>query len=62
MSQKFSEFSVDELKLKDRELREKLFKLRFQHGIRRLDNPAQLCTIKKEIARVQTALTASLKK
>lgn len=56
MSQNLKELSVAELQIKDRELRESLFKLRFQHGIRRLDNPAQLSRIKKDIARVQTFL------
>ena len=57
MSQKFKELSVEELRAKDRELRESLFKLRFQHSIRRLDNPAQLSHLKRDIARVQTFLT-----
>ena len=56
MSQNLKDLSVAELQIKDRELRESLFKLRFQHGIRRLDNPAQLSRIKKDIARVQTFL------
>ncbi len=56
MSQNLKDLSVAELQMKDRELRESLFKLRFQHGIRRLDNPAQLSRIKKDIARVQTFL------
>ena len=58
MNQKFKDLSVEELRAKDRELRESLFKLRFQHGIRRLDNPAQLSRLKNDIARVQTCLTA----
>ncbi len=57
MSQNLKDLSVAELQIKDRELRESLFKLRFQHGIRRLDNPAQLSRIKKDIARVQTFLS-----
>lgn len=61
MSQDFKDLSVEELRAKDRELRESLFKLRFQHGIRRLDNPAQLSRLKKDIARVQTFLTAKEK-
>ena len=56
MSQNLKDLSVAELQIKDRELRESLFKLRFQHGIRRLDNPAQLSRIKKDSARVQTFL------
>ena len=53
MSQNLKDLSVAELQIKDRELRESLFKLRFQHGICRLDNSAQLSRIKKNIAHVQ---------
>ncbi|MCL2789336.1 MAG: 50S ribosomal protein L29 [Desulfobulbus sp.] len=48
--------SVEDLLKKDAELREGLFKLRFQHGIRRLENPAKLGLLKKDIARIQTVL------
>lgn len=61
MNQKYKDLSVEELRTKDRELRESLFKLRFQHGIRRLDNPAQLSRLKRDIARVQTCLSAKEK-
>lgn len=61
MSHKFGELSVEELAAKDKELRESLFKLRFQHGIRRLDNPAQLSRLKRDIARVQTFLSEKAK-
>jgi large subunit ribosomal protein L29 len=49
--------SGEELRKKDMELREELFKLRFQHGVRRLENPARLRQLRKDIARVQTVLT-----
>lgn len=49
--------SGDELRKKDTELRAELFKLRFQHGVRRLENPARLRQLRKDIARVQTVLT-----
>ncbi|MCW5198907.1 50S ribosomal protein L29 [Desulfobulbus sp. F3] len=49
--------SGEELRKKDTELREELFKLRFQHGVRRLENPARLQQLRKDIARVQTVLT-----
>lgn len=42
---------------KETDLREDLFKLKFQHGIRRLENPARLQQIRKDIARVHTVLT-----
>jgi large subunit ribosomal protein L29 len=46
----------EELQQKEKELREELFKLGFQHGIRRLENPARLQQLRKDIARVQTVL------
>ena len=49
--------SGEELLKKDKELREERFKLRFQHGVRRLENPARLRQLRKDIARVQTVLT-----
>jgi large subunit ribosomal protein L29 len=49
--------SVEDLLKKDAELREDLFKLRFKHGIRRLENPAKLGALRKDIARIQTVLT-----
>ena len=51
------EMSAEDLKKKELDLREDLFKLKFQHGIRRLENPARLNQLRKEIARVQTVLT-----
>ncbi len=47
----------EELQKKELDLREDLFKLRFQHKIRSLENPARLRQIRKDIARVQTVLT-----
>jgi len=51
------EMSAEDLKKKDSDLREDLFKLKFQHGTRRLENPARLAQIRKDIARVQTVMT-----
>ncbi|XOF32258.1 MAG: 50S ribosomal protein L29 [Candidatus Electrothrix sp. YB6] len=49
--------SGEELRKKETELREDLFKLKFQHGIRPIENPARLRQVRKDIARVQTVLT-----
>jgi len=49
--------SSEDLRKKEQDLREDYFKLKFQHGIRRLENPARLAQIRKDIARVQTILT-----
>lgn len=50
------ELSEDELNSKEAELRDQLFKLRFQHFLGQLDNAAKLRNIKKDIARVKAIL------
>lgn len=52
------ELGKDALLVKVRELSEEHFRLKFQHGIRPLENTAKLRQLRKEIARMQTALTA----
>ena len=39
------------------ELKNELFKLRFQHAINQLDNPHKIVEIKHDIARVMTVIT-----
>ena len=51
------EMSGEDLVKKELDLREDLFKLKFQHGIRRLENPARLNQLRKDIARVRTIMT-----
>jgi large subunit ribosomal protein L29 len=50
------ELTVDELKAKESELRDQLFKLRFQKSVGQLENPLKLKNIRKDIARIQTLL------
>jgi large subunit ribosomal protein L29 len=50
------EMSGEDLMKKELDLREDLFKLKFQHGIRRLENPARLNQLRREIARVRTVM------
>lgn len=45
-----------DLSKKVQDLREDYFKLKFQNGIRRMENTARLGQIRKEIARVQTVI------
>ena len=40
-----------------KELKNELFKLRFQNSLNGLDNPKKITLVKKEIARVNTVLT-----
>ena len=48
--------SNDELGTRERELREQLFKLRFQRATGRMENPMKIREVKREIARIQTLL------
>jgi large subunit ribosomal protein L29 len=50
------ELSTEELQHKEAELRDQLFKLRFQHSLGQLDNPLKLRNIKRDIARIKTIL------
>ncbi len=52
--------SVEELSKKEVEFKDDLFKLRFKHGIRRLENPSKLNLIRKDIARIQTILAEKI--
>ena len=48
--------SVEKLEEKLQELKKDLFMLRMQHATNQLDNPTQIATVKKEIARIKTIL------
>ena len=48
--------SPADLGKKVQDLREDYFKLKFQNGIRRMENPARLAQIRKDIARVRTIM------
>ena len=53
---KVRELGVEELKHKEQELNEQLFKLRFQKSIGQLDNALKLRETRRDIARVKTVL------
>ncbi len=46
--------STKELDAKLLELKDELFKLRFQQAINQLDNPMRIKAVKKDIARIKT--------
>ena len=50
------EKSVDELHLREKELAEQLYKLRFQRATGRIESPARMRQVRREIARIQTVL------
>ena len=50
------ELSAVELQTKLNDLKAELFNLRFQLAINQLDNPMRIKAVKKDIARIMTAL------
>ena len=53
----YKNMSVEQLQKELKDLKNELFKLRFQHSLKGLDNPKRMTLVKKEIARVNTVLT-----
>ncbi|MHB8882738.1 MAG: 50S ribosomal protein L29 [Thermodesulfovibrionales bacterium] len=51
------EMSPEELAKKEQEMRKELFNLRFQKATGEIENPMRIRTIRKDIARVLTAMT-----
>jgi large subunit ribosomal protein L29 len=52
----FRELTEDELLTKQEELKDQLFKLKFQHALGQLENAMKLKNIKKDLARIETVL------
>jgi large subunit ribosomal protein L29 len=50
------DLSPDELKGKEKDTREELFNLRFQHSTGQLENTARIPRVKKDLARIKTIL------
>ena len=50
------ENSLTELNEKLADLKDELYKLRFQHAINQLDNPKRITAVKKDIARFKTII------
>jgi large subunit ribosomal protein L29 len=54
--QQLRDKSIDELRSRERDLREQLFKLRFQRATGRVENPMKMREVRREIAQIQTLL------
>ena len=52
--QEFRDLMDDELVVKERELREELFNLRFQRATGQVENPMRIRLVRRDIARAQT--------
>ena len=55
------EKSIDELRNSETELKEQLFKLRFQKATGQIENPIKIRMVRKDIARVETVLAERLR-
>lgn len=53
-AQELKKLSASELEAKLLELKDELFKLRFQQAINQLENPMRIKAVKKDIARIKT--------
>lgn len=53
---KLREMNADELRGKERELQEQLFRLRFQKSLGQLDNALKIRETRRDIARVKTVI------
>jgi large subunit ribosomal protein L29 len=55
-AEKLREMGADELRGKERELQEQLFRLRFQKSLGQLDNALKIRETRRDIARVKTVI------
>jgi large subunit ribosomal protein L29 len=55
------EMTADEMKHREAELADQLFKLRFQKSLGQLESPMKIKNIKKDIARIKTLLNRAPK-
>jgi large subunit ribosomal protein L29 len=55
-ARELKELTAEELLKREKDLKEEIFNLRFQHSTGQLDNTARLKQVKKDIARLETIL------
>jgi large subunit ribosomal protein L29 len=55
-AQQLRDKSMEELETRRRDLSEQLFKLRFQRATGRMESPAKVKEVRREIARIKTLL------
>lgn len=55
-SKDIKDLSVDELRVKERDLTDELFRLKIRHTTGQLDSPAALKNVRRDIARIKTVM------
>jgi large subunit ribosomal protein L29 len=53
-AKELKDLTVDELRVKERDLYDQLFKLRFQAATAQLEKPATIRNVRRDLARVKT--------
>ena len=53
---KIRDLTMEELKLQETQLRDKIFRLRFQIAASQVENPASIHMLRKDLARVKTII------
>ena len=56
------DFTIAELAAKSRDLRQDIFNLRLQQASSQLEKPARLRTLRRDIARIETQISALRRK
>ena len=54
------DLTVEELRKRQKGMSEELFELKMKHSLGQVANPLQIRSVRKDIARVKTALNAKL--
>ena len=60
VADKLREQSIEELQQKEKDLRQELFNLRFQHATHQLENIMRIRTVRRSIARAKTVLAEKI--
>ena len=55
-AKELKDLTVDELQVKERDLYDQLFKLRFQAATAQLEKPATIRIVRRDLARVKTII------
>jgi large subunit ribosomal protein L29 len=62
LAKELRELGVEELRQKERELREEVCRLRLRKGVSQLENPMKMRESRRELARILTVLRESQRK
>lgn len=54
------DLTVEELRKRQKTMSEEMFELKMKHTLGQLSNPLQIRQVRRDLARVKTALTAKL--